>query len=202
MFFALAVSDLAQATKNPNFRFKFGYFLTDTVAGAILEDIPRNSVVFIQPTLLWDVPAIRTKVGVHFSGELISDFGLMPASGLGVSLYFYPFGISSTYMTNDDMVMYQKSLTSPYLFFGMTPLNLNMNRSSEDNSIQPVFFSAFILEFQAGIGVDYPLRPSFVIHAEFNIRTGATTNNQSVGGDISSFNPGVTLGFMLNYPSN
>ena len=114
------VSDLAFAVKDPNFRWKMGYFLTDTNAGAVIKETPRNSLLTVQPTLLWDVPTIRTKVGVHFMAEFLSDFGLMPLSGAGVSAYFFPFGISSTTETNHEGVLFQKSLTSPYLLLAAT----------------------------------------------------------------------------------
>ena len=162
---------------SPYLRLKFGHFQTSVSAGNSVTDQNLATMLTLQPTVLWDFNSLSSRIGVHYLGDFNSEYGLIPISGVGMSVYFYPYGISTANEVTDDSVIFQKHKVGPYLFGGITPVNFNFNKTDEQNPQADVSFSAMIIELMLGIGVDYPLRPNSVLSASLNYRFGSASDN-------------------------
>jgi hypothetical protein len=185
--------------ETPVLRMKFGYSATNLSAGDELAKEPLGSLLTLQPTVLFDFPSINSRIGVHYLGELLSDFGTIPISGVGFSAYFYPLGISSAHEVKADEVMFQKTRTGPYLMGALTPVNVSVNKPDPTNPAKNIFFSAFILETQFAVGFDYPLRQNLVLHGEVGYRFGAATADELRGQAVGYNSLSFMLGFMTAY---
>lgn len=185
--------------QTPQLRLRFGYFLTSMSAGTLLEDQPLDSLITFIPTVLWDMPTFRSRIGIHFLTELASSYGAMPISGMGFSGYFYPMGISSAYEVTDDNIVLQKYRMSPYVFGGLTPVNVNANKTPKSNSEQKINFSATMMEVMIGAGVDYPFRANLILFGDINYRFSNALDNEASRQAIKYSSIGVTLGIATSY---
>lgn len=155
----------------------------------------------LQPTVLWDFPTFRSRIGVHFVTDVGSPYALMPVSGIGVTGYFYLSGISSAYDSGLDGVLVQKSKPGLFVFGGLTPVNFNINideTNSTDSSTPDVAFSAFLVELSMGFGFDYPLRRNLLLSLEIGYRAGAAPSSDD-GDNISYSGLGAMLVFGTSY---
>lgn len=159
-----------------------------------------HSMILLQPTLLWSLPTFRTRIGVHFLGEYGGPFGAVPISGIGMSGYFYPMGISTAYEFTGDGVLLQKSITGPFVFAGLTPVNFNVNKSRLGDGSGQSDLSVFSLmyEFAIGVGVDYSFHSNMVLFGELGYRQ-ATAQENTAKGSVSYQSPIFILGFSTAY---
>ena len=200
--FSLLISSIVLFCSSPSYaidsypviRLKVGKFVTNVIAGDILDNEPLNSTLTFQPTILWDYSTFRSRIGYHFTGDFSSDYGLFPISGIGFSGYFYPFGISSTIQTTITNVEFQRYKVSPYIFGSITPVNFNLNRT-EDN----IRFSAFLVEINLGAGLDYPFKPNTLVTLDLNYRFAASPTGENSNENLSYSAIGITVGFMTSY---
>lgn len=191
-FVVLAFSPAQAEQKTPMIRVKLGKYFTTLNAGTSVVDEDFESLMTFQPTVLWDLPTFRSRIGYHFSGDFDSTFGLFPLAGIGFSGYFYPFGISSSVTPSITNVVFQKYKTSPYVYGGITPASLNVNKTDGTN------FSAFILEITLGAGVDYPFSSNMLISADLNFRFGSAPEQEDVGSvDYQGF--GIMFSYSTTY---
>lgn len=171
--------------------------------GNILESKPLQSLVTVNPQVLWNLPSFRARMGFHYIGDFGSPYGMIPISGIGVSAYFYPFGLSTAYEIDADTTLFQKSKPGPYAFIMVTPANFNLNVSREQSSSlgssgSEITFSAFMIETCIGAGYDYPLGTNSVVALDAQLRTASASqanNNQAV----SYSGIGVMVVFSTSY---
>ena len=192
--FVLLATGPAQAEqKVPMLRMKVGKYFTKLTGGTTVVDQELNSLMTFQPTVLWDLPTFRSRIGYHFTGDFDSTYGLFPLAGVGFSGYFYPFGISSSVTPTIRNIVFQKYKTSPYVYGGLTPSNLSINEASTNTN-----FSAFILEITLGAGVDYPFSSNMLISVDLNYRFGSAPENEKIGSvDYSGF--GIMFSYSTTY---
>lgn len=197
--FVLAEKSLA-AVQVPLFRLKAGYYPLNFSAGTRYSNEPLNNAITIQPTLLWDLPTFRSRVGLHFISDFQSPFGLMPISGIGISGYFYILGISSAYEMDPGGTLFQKSRPGPFVYGALTPANFNLNRSaSETPDGAELSFAAFVMEFNAGLGYDYPINNNVIFSGEVGFRSGANQSSSSTAGNVSYNGMGIMLSLSATY---
>lgn len=182
----------------PSFRMKLGISLLKIDAGEVLVAAPLGSLVTIQPSILWDLPSIRMRAGIHYLADVSGNYGLLSLTGIGASAYFYPWGLSSSYEIGLDNVVYQKSRPGPYLYAGITPVNMSISRPTIGNQA-PISFSALIFETMLAAGYDYPLSRNTVLFAEGGYRFGAATSNEQVNGAVRYSGLSIMLGFTIYY---
>ncbi len=179
MFFTLSV--VAGTNRAPQLRVKMGVSTLNVNAGTLVTDKPLNSLITWQPTVAWDMPSFSSRIAVHYLQEMGGTYGLTPISGIGLSGYYYFYGISSGYELQPDKVIIQKSKPGPYILASYTPINFNMNRV--DGASSNSYFSVFMGDIGFGIGYDYPFLQNMILAGEFVIRNGSTisTSSNNVG---------------------
>lgn len=160
------LEDKAHAA-NPMVRIKSGTSRLTVNAGEVIVGESLTPMVTFQPSVMWALPEISTRLGVHYLQDLGGSFGMTPVSGIGISGYYYLMGISTAYSVSEDETVMQKSRPGPYLFASLTPVNFNLNRVSSK-----FYFSAFIYDVAAGIGYDFPLTQNMIISLEYVLRNG------------------------------
>jgi hypothetical protein len=196
----LLVAETASAGfDSPVFRMKLGYSFTTLTAGDQITGQSIGSLLTLMPSILWDVPTLNTRFGVHYLAEVASNFGTLPITGIGGGGEFYPLGISATHEVKPEDVVFQKSRTGPFLYVGVTPVNLSINQTNTVNSAKSIAFSAFMIEEMFAIGVDYPLRQSMILHLEGNFRFGSSAGDEITGTAIKYMSYGVMIGFLTSY---
>lgn len=168
--------------------------------GNLFKSKPLQSMVTLNPQVLWNLPSFRARMGFHYMGDFSSPYGLIPISGVGVSAYFYPFGLSTAYEIDADTTLFQKSKPGPYAFILVTPVNFNLNISREQNTTTggATAFSAFMIETCLGAGYDYPLGTNSVIALDAQLRTASASERTSKAA-ISYSGIGVMLVFSTSY---
>ncbi len=194
--FALSETFLAQV---PTLRFKLGTSTLTLDAGEVIQEEPLNATATLQPTVLWDWPSFSSRVGIHFLTDLNSAFGLMPISGMGISAYLYPLGISTAYEVFPDETIQQKSKPSFYFYGGLTPVNLSISQSDETNPRNNIYFNAFVIDLSLGMGFDYPIQENLVVSLEINHRRASATGDENENGAISYSGLGLMLSFLTTY---
>lgn len=183
----------------PVIRLRVGKFLTKVSAGNVVLQEPLDAQFTFMPTMLWDLPTFRSRVGVHFLGDFNSVLGASPITGIGLSGYFYPSGVSSIYEVSPDDVTIMKYRPSFYVFGAVTPVNLNGNKDNATNSSRSISFSSTLVEVMLGCGMDYPFRQNLVGFLDLNYRVANSVENETVGGSVTYSGIGVTLGFSTSY---
>lgn len=192
----LILSTSAEASKKtPSIKLKLGQSAVSIDAGNTLDQEDLGSLLTFMPTVLWNFPSYRSRIGFHFLADLGSELGLMPISGIGASLYFYPWGVSSYYEESIDNVVQQSYKNSLYLMAGLTPANLNINQENEINPDASVSFSAFMVEGIVGAGYDYILRENVALSFSLNYRFASAVEENNDNESVSY--SGITLFFSL-----
>lgn len=171
--------------------------------GNSFKSVPLQSMATINPQVLWNLPSFRARMGFHYMGDFASPYGLIPISGIGVSAYFYPFGLSTAYEIDADSTLYQKSKPGPYAFILITPTNFNLNidrsrSASIGGSGAATAFSAFMIEACLGVGYDYPLGTNSVIALDAQLRS-ASASEEKTNQSISYSGIGVMVVFSTSY---
>ena len=181
----------------PVFRGSLGVETITINIGQKAVNEPLASLVTLRPAVLWDFPTFNSRLGTHYIGVFGSRFGSLPISGIGFSGYFYPLGLSTAYEITRDQTLFQKSKPGPFVVGMFTPVNLSVNL--EELTGQPTdAVSAFMLDFAAGAGYDYPLNQNMILSAELMYRTArAQQSNTDTEVGYSGF--GINLTFSTSY---
>lgn len=178
-FFPL--SSYCLSNKAPQLRLKTGFSSTEVTAGDLIKNQKLQSMITFQPTVAWDLPTFSSRIGIHYLQELASPYGLTPISGIGISSYFYLYGLSTGYEFTLDDVVFQKSKPSAYLFASITPVNLNMNYFDTSSTIKNFYFNATMTDIGFGFGYDYPIFDNIILGAEFIFRNGIVYKSTTQG---------------------
>jgi len=168
-------------SRAPTLRSRLGVSFTNFKLGTQYQDEKLNSLILFQPTVLWDLPAFRSRLGVHFLGEYGGSFGAVPISGMGLTGYFYPFGISSVYEFTQDGTLLQKTLPGPFVYVTLTPTNFNLNKQRLGDGTGQPDLSVFsvMYEFGAGAGYDYAFQANMILALEVGYRYAAAQQSTS-----------------------
>ncbi|NJL25142.1 MAG: hypothetical protein HC902_08170 [Calothrix sp. SM1_5_4] len=150
-FFIMMVSSTGLSAEpksgSPMIRIRLGMNMLNFTVGENYTQEALGALMTFNPTVLWSLPSFRARMGLHYVGDFGSQFGAIPISGIGISSYFYPFGLSSAYEISSDGTLFQKSKPSPHVFGKLTPVNFNINASKEQSpSGAPISFSAYMIE--------------------------------------------------------
>jgi len=184
--------------QTPYIRMKAGYYLTNVSAGNRIQDVGLGAIMTFQPTLLWDFASLSSRIGVHYLGDFGSEYGLIPISGIGLSGYFYPYGITSGSRMTTDNVVVQTYKSGPFIVGGITPVNFNFNQDDEVDPQASISFSALILELLLGVGFDYPLRDNTMVSTSLCFRFGSVAENSSEE-NVDYSGIGLNFSFTTNY---
>ncbi|RME18447.1 MAG: hypothetical protein D6797_00410 [Bdellovibrio sp.] len=183
----------------PAIRLKVGKYVTTVQAGNVLTNEELGSLITLQPTVLWALPTFRSRIGLHFTTDMGSSFAFMPIAGLGFSGYFYPFGISSSYEVELNEVVHQKYKFSPYFYGGLTPVNLNLNRTGSSIPGNNFAFSALLVQTTFGLGFDYPFRSNILLSVDINYRFASAPKEEKDFGNIEYQSFGISFSYMTTY---
>lgn len=167
----------------PTFRAKLGMSVLDFKLGTQYENEKLNSLFVFQPTVLWDLPSFRSRLGLHFLGEYGGSFGATPISGMGISGYFYPKGVSSVYEFTSDGTLLQKTLPGPFVFATYTPVNFNLNQKRLGNGSGQPDLSVFSVmnELGVGAGYDYAFKANAILAFELGYRYASEQESTADG---------------------
>jgi hypothetical protein len=190
----------------PTFRLGLGYAPLKFTAGSIFpEATSLGNYLTVNPMFLWDLPSIRTRIGVNFLADLGSSYGFFSIAGVGFSALLYPLGLSSSREVGDDFSEVVKTRVSPFLAVSVTPTKLSV--SSAPAPSDPDFnfpgrwpyFASKIIETSFGIGVDYPVGRDFVMFLSGHYRFAAWKAEEQGDGVVSYNGPQVLIGFSTNF---
>lgn len=188
------------STQVPAFRIKVGASSLNVKAGDRVVNEPLNSVLTLQPSLMWDLPTFRSRLGVHFLADFQSDFGQMPISGMGLSGCFYIQQISSAYEYAQDGVLHQRSRPGFYVSGSITPVNMNLNREAAKNKDNlDLAFATLVIDLSGGLGFDYPVGTNFIFSSELLYRVGANRSSSSSNQNVSYSGAVLFLSFLTSY---
>lgn len=178
----LMFCDVSRANiQAPVLRTKLSMYNTTVSAGELVHEQALGSLMTFQPSLLWDIPSMSARVGVHYIIDINSKYGATPISGIGLSGYYYLKGLSSVYEVTPDEVLTQKSRPGLFTFASFTPVNFNLNKMDQADPNQSFSFSALVYEFILGLGYEYPLKPNALLAFELSQREGSSSSgDQSV----------------------
>jgi hypothetical protein len=179
----------------PIFRGRMGINMLNVTVGNLYPSTPLASAMTFEPTVLWNLPTFRSRIGVHYIGEFGSKYGFETISGAGFSGYFYPYGLSTAYELQPDGTLIQKSKPGPYTFATITPVNFNFNDASGPT---PKAFSAYMIEMGVGGGYDYPLSTNMVLSGELQYRFASAQENNT-SNTIAYSGIGLMLVFSTSY---
>lgn len=186
----------------PTFRFGLGTSMLSFTAGTLFATpTSLGSKVTINPMFLWDIPTVRSRIGLHFLADLGSKFGSLPISGIGVTGVFYPLGLSSSREINEDGSVLIKHRISPYLQFQMTPVKCSISDATTFKTVssQASYFSATVIETSVGLGVDYPVGDDLLAFLGLHYRFAAFTDQETSTGAIKYHGIELLLGVMTNF---
>lgn len=176
-------------------RLKTGVSNISLTSGDRLQNTPLKSMINFTPTVLWDFPSFSSRFGLHYLMEINSPFGLTPMSGIGISAYYHIFGITTGFEFTQDEVLIQKSKPGPYIYLGLTPVNLNINQfNTTDATADNYFFSAYVNDISIGLGYDYPFSDNMTFSSEFVLRNGRTTESTADAVEYAGWTLFFTLG--------
>ncbi|MBL7543681.1 MAG: hypothetical protein JNL11_07680 [Bdellovibrionaceae bacterium] len=181
----------------PYLHFKTGISSINVTAGDRLVNVPLKPAITLKPTVLWDLPSFSSRMGVHFLQELKSMYGFTPLSGIGVTGYYYFYGITTNHLFTDDDILHQKSRPGPYMSGSFTPANLNINKFDESTPLTNFYFSSQVNEVALGLGYDYPYKQNMIFSGEFTYRSGTNANTSKEQVNYSGFT--LFLGFGTSY---
>ena len=211
IFLALTTSPKANAlVEVPTLRFGLGYApLTFTAGTVFKEPTPLGNMMTINPMFLWDMPGIRTRLGVHFLADIGSKYGQVSIAGMGLTAIFYPLGLSSGREFREDFSEIVKTRVSPYFQVQITPAKMSVTKKplptdsnfSQEmaNSVNWPYFSALVIETSFGIGVDYPIGNDLIIFGGLHYRAAAYKEQETTTGSISYSGMELLVGLMTNF---
>ncbi|ASD65568.1 hypothetical protein B9G79_16370 [Bdellovibrio bacteriovorus] len=153
-------------------------------------------MITIQPSVLWNISSLNSRIGFHFLADMSSNYGATPISGIGVSGYYYLRGLTSAYEVADGDVLTQKSKPGIFTFASFTPVNFNLNKIDKEvqsNSFAP---SSTVYELMIGFGYEYPIKPNMLISAELAKRDGTLS---ALSKELSYSGYMFSLAFVTSY---
>lgn len=180
----------------PVFRAKLGMFNTKVSAGELVSNETLGSMLTIQPSVLWNFPLMRSRIGLHYLGDFGSNFGMSPITGIGVSGYYYLSGLSAAHAIDSDGALIQKSRPGFFTFASFTPVNFNLNKKDAPNPNDNFTFSSVILEIMLGFGYEYPIKPNTLVSLELAFRDGSS---KASGQDLNYSSLGLFFAFTTSY---
>lgn len=200
IFIFVGPKTFAQHENNaPIFRGRMGMNMLTFTVGEIYKNEELGAISTFSPTILWSFPTFRSRMGLHYSGDFGSKYGFTPISGVGLSSYFYPYGLSSAYEITPDGTLFQKSKPGPYALATLTPVNFNINTTKDESPTgSQVSFAAYMIEVGLGGGYDYPVGNNMVISAEFQYRF-ASAQERTTKETVSYSGLGFMLTFSTSY---
>lgn len=164
-------------------------------AGELLENEKLGAILTFQPGVFWNYPSISSRIGVHFLLDLKSKYGLTPASGIGISGYYYFSGVPSSYEILPEEVLVEKTKPSIYTFASLTPVNFNLNQIDRFDISNNISLSAVLVDLIIGGGYEYPLKPNSIISVDLSLREASS----SFGGQTTSYRG---FGLMFTYTAS
>lgn len=182
----------------PTLRLGLGYSPLKVSAGQVLQNVPLKSILTLNPMFLWDAPAFRSRLGLHFLTDMGSPFGLVTTSGLGLSWVFYPLGLSSAREKGLDGVEVRKTRVSPYFMAQITPTRFTLAGTREDTETFE-YFSSLVVETSLGAGLDYPLNDNMVLFGGLNYRFAAITKGELSSEAINYSGIHIQIGVMSSF---
>lgn len=194
--FTLAYSPCYAEVQTPVVRFKMGMSDLLVNAGELLQNEPLGAMMTLQPTLLWDVTSLNSRIGFHFLADISSNYGMTPVTGIGVSGYYYLRGLTSAYEIIDKDILTQKSKPGLFTFASLTPVNFNINRTDPEDSSKEFAPSAVVYELMLGVGYEYPLKPNMLVSFEIARRDGTLS---SLSKDLSYSGMMFSFSFITSY---
>jgi hypothetical protein len=190
----------------PTFRMGIGYAPLSFTAGTVFpESTPLGNFLTINPMFLWDLPGIRTRIGVNFLADLGSSYGFFSIAGVGFTALMYPLGLSSSREVKDDFSEVIKTRVSPFLAVSLTPTKLSVSSAPPPSDPDFAFpgrwpyFASKILETSVGAGIDYPIGRDFVLFLSGHYRFAAWKTEEQGEGVVSYNGPQVLVGFSTNF---
>jgi hypothetical protein len=179
-----------------------GMSMLKFTAGSLYADpTSLGSKITINPMFLWDIPSVRSRVGLNFLADIGSKFGSLPISGVGISALFYPLGLSSSREVNQDLSVVVKHRISPYLEFQLTPVKCSISDATSFGTITSLssYFSAMVVETSVGIGLDYPMGEDLLAFMGLHYRFAAFTDQETTAGSIKYNGIQLLFGVMTNF---
>ncbi|MBO9666355.1 MAG: hypothetical protein J7501_06030 [Bdellovibrio sp.] len=193
----LVFCDVSEAgLEAPVLRAKLSMYSTTVTAGELVKDQPLGSMMTLQPSLLWNIPSMNARMGVHYILDVNSNYGATPISGIGFSGYYYLKGLSSVYEVNADEVLTQKSRPGLFTFASFTPVNFNLNKLDKTDPNQSFSFSALVYEFILGVGYEYPLKQNALLAIELSQREGSSSSGSQ---NVRYSGMGASIVFTTSY---
>lgn len=193
----------------PTFRFGFGHsivsFEARNKAGASIlgtEQASLGSILTVSPSFLWDVPQLRSRIGLHFLADVGSEFGFVSIIGVGVTYLFYPLGLSSSREVKDDGAILVKTRVSPYLNIQITPEKMSITVPSTnplDVATNRRYFNIIMYEVAIGAGLDYPVGDNMILFGGGNYRFATYTSDEATLGSVKYSGLYFNVGLMTNF---
>lgn len=185
----------------PTFRMGFGHSFINFTAGTLFpESTKLDPIISLKPMFLWDIPSVRTRLGLHFLADIGSQYGSFPNSGVGVTAIFYPLGLSSSREVKEDYTIIVKNRISPYFQLQFTPNKSSISDPTRTSTpSNPNYFAALILETSAGIGVDYPYSEDATLFMGLHYRFASFTSQETSIGSIKYSGIELLTGIMTNF---
>ena len=189
----------------PTLRFSLGYSMVKFGAVGIsgqpqfAEGTPIASLVTLNPSFLWDVPVLRSRVGIHFLADIGSPFGFISIIGVGADYVFYPMGLSSSREVKDDGSVIVKTRISPFFEFKLTPLKMSITDPTVQAAGVTSYFNVLMVETSIGAGVDYPLTESMIGIVGLHYRFASFTGESATVGQVKYSGPILLLGISANF---
>ena len=185
----------------PTFRLGLGHSFLKFTAGSLFpESTSLSPAVTLNPMFLWDMPSLRTRLGIHFLADIASDYGSFPNSGVGVTAIFYPLGLSSSREVKADNSVIVKNRISPYLQFQVTPNKSSISDPTRTSTpTNPNYFSALVIENSVGAGIDYPYLDDMIFFLGMHYRFAAFTSQETSIGAYKYGGLELKLGIMTNF---
>ena len=185
----------------PTFRMGIGHSFINFTAGSLFPTSTKlDPIVTFNPMFLWDIPFVRSRIGLHFLADMGSSYGSFPNSGVGLTTLFYPLGLSSSREVKPDSSVIVKNRISPYFQFQVTPNKSSISDPSRTSTpSNPNYFAAMIIEGSAGAGIDYPYKEDLVVFFGLHYRFAAFTSKETSIGSIKYSGIELLTGIMTNF---
>lgn len=189
----------------PTLRLALGPSMINYSAGtAVSVSTPLKSIITLNPMFLWDIPSVRSRLGVHFLADMGSPYGFISTAGVGATAIFYPLGLSSSREVRDDFAEVVKTRISPYFQFSLTPMKFTITQvptnvlPNTDKSLFP-YLNSRVLEYSMGLGLDYPVANDLIVFGGLHYRSAAFTADESTQGAITYSGFSLLVGIMTNF---
>ncbi len=135
--------------------------------------------------------------GVYFQGFFISDFGQLPYSSSGISISYFPFGLSLDSVNQSLKSGAQTQKRRIAAFFnaklGLASLNLREKTGAQTN------IGASGLSYSVAAGVEFPISNSLAIGPQMQFLTTILLKDYSDNAiSLSGYNFGAQFRYLLD----